>query len=79
MICLASIADASMKLYFEPLASIWLDPMAVDSLVLVVGPVILELVQFKALISQACYVSADAPSIPGLFILKAVPNRVGNY
>jgi hypothetical protein len=45
-------ADTRVKLHFEPLASIRLDPLAVDALVLVIGPGILELVQLKALILQ---------------------------
>ena len=44
-------AYARMKLDFEPLTAIRIDPLAVDSLVFVIGPVIRELFQLKALIS----------------------------
>src|ERR1700721_2381602 len=38
-------ADARVKLHFEPLAGIRLDPLAVNALILVIGPGILEFVQ----------------------------------
>src|SRR5271167_1262975 len=37
-------ADTSMKLHFEPLAGVRLNPLAVDAFVFLTGPGILELV-----------------------------------
>src|ERR1700684_1230571 len=42
-------ADTGVKLHLEPLAGSRIDPLAVDALVLVIRPEILEFVQFKAL------------------------------
>ena len=42
-------ADAGVELHFESLAGIRVDPLAVDSLVLLFGPGVLEFLQFKTL------------------------------
>src|ERR1035437_8969301 len=69
-------ADAGVKLHFESLAGIRLDPLAVDALVLLIGPGILKFVQLKALVFQTSQVSPDALSVAILPILKGVPYRV---
>ena len=77
MSCLASKLMTCMKLYLEPLAGAWLDPLAVDALVLVTGPGILELAtSFKALIFQTRDVCPDTLGVPDLIVLKGVPNRI---
>src|SRR6516164_7833046 len=45
-------ADAGVELHFEPLTGILLDPLAVDALVLLLGPRVPELMQLKALVFQ---------------------------
>ena len=69
-------ADACMELHFEPLAGIRLDPLAVDALILVFRPGVLEFMQFKALAFQAFDVSSDTLSVVRLAILKGVTDRV---
>jgi hypothetical protein len=65
-----------VKLHFEPLAGSSLNPLAVDALVLLIAPGILELVQLKALILQALDIHPDALSVASLPVLKGVPDRV---
>ena len=69
-------ADASVKLNFEPPTAIWLDPLAVDALVLLTGPVIPDFVQLKALAFETLDVRPDALSVASLPVLKGVPDRV---
>src|SRR6266699_5103621 len=69
-------ADAGVKLHFEPLAGIGLGPLAVDALVLFIGPGILEFVQLEALVLQAFDIRPDALSVAGLPVLKGVPDHV---
>ena len=69
-------ADTGVKLYLEPLAGIRLDPLAVDALVLVMGPGILKCVQLKALFFQTSDVRPDALSVASLPVLEGVPDRV---
>jgi len=68
--------DTSMKLHFEPLAGIWLDPLAVDALVFLTGPGILELVQLEAFTLQAFQIRPDTLSVASLALLKGVTDRV---
>jgi hypothetical protein len=49
-----------VKLHLEPLAGIRIGPLAVDALVLVIGPGILELVQLKALILETRDIGKNA-------------------
>src|SRR3984893_6957317 len=65
-----------MELHFEPLAGIRLDPLAVDALVLVTGPGILELVQLEALVLQTRDIGEDALSVAGLLVLKGISDRI---
>ena len=69
-------ADTGMKLHFEPLAGIRLDPLAVESLVLVIRPGILDLVQLEALVLQPLDIRPDALSVASFLVLKGVTDRV---
>src|SRR6516165_5768257 len=69
-------ADTCMKLHFEPLAGIRLDPLAVDPLVFLTGPGILELVQLEAFTFQAFDVRPYSLSVASLAVLKGVADRV---
>ena len=68
--------DTSVKLHFETLAGVRLDPRAVDAFVLIIGPGILEFVQLETFAFQAFDVRPDTLSVASLPILKGVPDRV---
>jgi hypothetical protein len=46
-------ADARMKLHFKPLTATRLDPLAINALVLLFRPAILELVELETLVFEA--------------------------
>src|SRR6266568_2060251 len=69
-------ADAGMELYFKPLAGILINPLAVDALVLLGGPGILEYVQLEALVLQARDISQNALSVAALPVLEGVSDGV---
>jgi hypothetical protein len=69
-------AYASVELDFEPLAGVPFDPLAVDSLVLLVRPGIPKSLQFKALTLQPLDVHPDAPRVVSRLILKGVTDRI---
>src|SRR5579862_783266 len=58
LLCLE--ADASMKLDFEPLAADWFNPLAIESLILIIRPVILRYVQPITMLLQSNDVRTDA-------------------
>jgi hypothetical protein len=70
--------DVGVELHFETLAGIRIDPLAVDSPVLIFRPEIPEFVQLKALLFETSDVSPDTASVMSLPVLKGVPDRIGN-
>src|SRR4029077_20148773 len=70
--------DVDVELYFETLAGVRVDPLAVDSPVLIFRPEIPEFVQLKALLFETSDVSPDTSSALTLPVLKGVPDRIGN-
>ena len=76
LLCL--VADTSVKLHLEPLAAYWLNPLAVDALVLVIGPGVLACLHLETLPLQARSVRIDTLRIASILILEGKPNRVGN-
>ena len=70
------IADAGVKLHFEPLVGTRFDPLTVYSLVLVIRPGIPEFVQLEALLFQASYVRPYTLSVASLTVLKGVANCI---
>lgn len=69
-------AYTSVELDFEPLAGVPFDPLAVNSLVLLVRPGIPESLQFKALAFQSLDVYPDALRVVSRLILKGVTDRI---
>ena len=69
-------ADAGVELDFDPLTALRLDPFAVDTLVLLVGPEILAYALLETFLFQTSDVSPDALSVAILGILKREPDRV---
>ncbi len=67
-----------MELDFKPLTAIRLDPLAINALVLLFGPAILELVQLETLVFETGDVRPDALSVMRLPILKGVTDRIRN-
>src|SRR5689334_22632246 len=65
-----------MKLHFKPLAATWIDPLAVDSFVLLLGPEILALDQLEAAFLQSCNIVPDAPRVATLLVLERIPYSV---
>src|SRR5690242_8716287 len=72
------VADAGVELHFEPLTTIRVDPLAVDALVLILGPRIPECVQLKTLFLQTLDIRPDALSVASFPVLKGVPDRIGH-
>jgi hypothetical protein len=70
--------DVGVKLHFETLTGVRIDPLAVDSPVLIFGPEIPEFTQLKALLFETSDVSPDTLSVLRLPVLKGVPDRIRN-
>ena len=70
--------DVGVELHFETLAGIRVDPLAVDSPVLIFRPEIPKFIQLKALLFETSDVGPDTSSVLRLPVLKGVPDRIGN-
>jgi hypothetical protein len=70
--------DMGMELHFETLAGVRVNPLAVDSPVLIFRPEIPEFIQLKALLFETSDVSPDTSSVLRLPVLKGVSDRIGN-
>jgi hypothetical protein len=70
--------DVGVELDFETLTGVRVDPLTVDSPVLIFGPEIPEFIQLKALLFETCDVSPDTLSVLRLPVLKGVPDRIRN-
>jgi hypothetical protein len=69
-------ADTRMKLKFKPLTGVWLDPVAVNALVLFIQPRISQSYHFEAQFPHIFDVVSDTLRVVGLLVLKRVPDRV---
>src|SRR6476661_1280158 len=67
-----------MELHFKPLTATWLDPLAVDSLVLLLGPEVLALDQLEATFLQSRNVIQDTLRVATLLVLERIPYSVRN-
>src|SRR5215471_18728965 len=65
-----------MELHFKPLTATWLDPLAVDSLVLLIGPEVLALDQLEATFLQSRNIIQDTLRVANLLVLECIPYSI---
>src|SRR5689334_11586855 len=69
-------ADTRMELHFKPLAATRIDPLAVDTFVLLLGPEVLALDQPEATFLQSHNIVQDALGVATFLVLKRIPYSV---
>jgi hypothetical protein len=70
--------NVGVELHLETLAGVRVDPLAVDSSVLIFRPEIPEFIQLKTLLFETSDVSPDTLSVLRLSVLKSIADRIGN-